>query len=199
MTDRETLTCYDKMADDYAKMVTATGLDPDLVAFLAALPPGSDPVLDWGCGPGNWARLMQDHGITVQATDASSEMIARAQKAGVAARVETFDALAARDTYRGIWANFSLLHAKPDEVPQHIAQAADALIPGGILHLGMKEGDSASRDALGRYYSYWTEDQLTQMTQAAGLVHLSTRRGKEQGLAGTVDPFVIHLSRKPAP
>nr|WP_268968558.1 class I SAM-dependent methyltransferase [Palleronia pontilimi] len=165
---------------------------------MDALPPGDAPVLDWGCGPGNSAAIMVSHEIDVDATDASPEMAAVAAGLGVDVRIEPFDALDPAPRYRGIWANFALLHAPPDVVPDLVALAGRALLPGGVLHLGMKQGSGSARDPIGRYFSYWQPDDLDRMTRAAGLTPFRTRLGEGNGLDGRIEPFVIHLSRKPA-
>lgn len=196
--DPETLACYARMAEDYQARLSPDTADADLLAFLDALPGGSAPVLDWGAGPGASAALMIARGVAAEATDASPEMVALAQKRGVPARQEVFEALVPGPRYRGVWANFSLLHADPEALPGLILRAAGTLLPGGVLHLGMKTGSGASRDTLGRRYAYVTEAALDAMTGAAGLTGISTRHGAGKGLAGTVDPYVIHLSRMPA-
>lgn len=197
MTDARTLQCYARMARDYDALFSSDTPDAALRAFVAALPPGDAPVLDWGAGPGRAAVLMGAQGIAVDATDASPEMVALATGRGVAARCEPFEALLPGARYRGVWANFSLLHADEAALPGLIARAADTLLPGGLLHLGMKTGTGTARDRLGRRYTYVTEAAMDTMTQAAGLHRISARHGREAGLAGTEDPFVIHLSRRP--
>ncbi|EKE44095.1 type 11 methyltransferase [Oceaniovalibus guishaninsula JLT2003] len=197
MSDPETLACYARMAEDYADRFSRGEPDGDLSAFMDALPAGDGPVLDWGCGPGNSAAIMAARGIRAEATDASPEMAAIARDLGIAVRVEPFEDLVWSDPYRGIWANFSLTHAPPDDVPDLIALAARALAPGGVLHLGMKTGTGTDRDRLGRFFSFWNADDLDRMTQGAGLVPFAVRHGRERGLDDVVMPFVIHLSRRP--
>lgn len=196
MSDRETLEVYARMAQDYADRISRAEPDGDLAAFVAALPRGDGPVLDWGCGPGNSAAIMGAQGLLVEATDAAPEMADLARELGIDVRIEPFEALTAEGSYRGIWANFALLHATPEAVPGHIAQAAKALRVGGILHLGMKSGTGSARDKLGRYFSYWTADALDAICTDHGLTPFATRLGKGMGLDGRIEPYVIHLSRK---
>ena len=174
--------------------------DADLRAFMDAVRPGGR-VLDWGCGPGNSAEMLAAAGFEVEAADASPEMAALAAARGVAVLTQTFDALDAEGRYDGIWANFSLLHAPRADLPGHVARAARALAPGGVLHLGMKDvpedGRREGRDSLGRYYAYWTADDLAATCAAAGLLPGAPRHGTARGLSGDVEPFVILRARKP--
>ena len=66
-----------------------------------------------------------------------------------------------------------------------------ALRPKGMLHLGMKLGHDAGRDALGRYVTYYSEADLTDLTQAAGFTALRSRRGNRHDRPGAADTFVI--------
>ena len=195
--DPKTMACYARMSDAYAELITRTEADADLQAFMDALPQSDAPVLDWGCGPGNSAALMQAQGIQAEATDASPEMADLARGLGIEVTVAPYDALDPAPRYRGIWANFALLHLPRDEIPAMIALAARALLPGGVLHLGMKAGEGSARDALGRFFTFVTEDELDRWTASAGLDRLAVRHGAGNGLAGQVEPFVIHRSGKP--
>jgi SAM-dependent methyltransferase len=113
-----------------------------------------------------------------------------ARHAGVTARVARFEALDARAAFDGVWASFSLLHAPRDAIPGLIARIARALRPGGTAYLGMKLGRGEARDALGRRYSYVSEEELRGWLEAAGLKVGRVRTGAGAGLAGTEEPFV---------
>ncbi|MEM7491127.1 MAG: class I SAM-dependent methyltransferase [Pseudomonadota bacterium] len=196
MTDEETLRVYADQAERYAALALGDETAADRAAFLAALPPGDGPVLDWGAGPGQDAAAMIAEGVACEATDASPEMVALAAAKGVPARCEPFDALAPAPRYRGIWANFSLLHADPDALPGLIDRAAAALLPGGIFHVALKRGQGTRRDRLGRRYTYLEVEDLDRLTGAAGLARLALRSGESIGLDGAPAAYLVHLSRK---
>lgn len=188
--DAETLSVYDRKAAEYRDLTARNEIDPDLARFLKALPAGSD-VLDLGCGPGAAAAHMAAAGHRVTATDASPEMVKLAgAHPGVTARLATFDDIDEVAAYDAIWANFSLLHAPRAEMPRHLAALRRALRPGGLFHIGMKTGQGEARDALGRRYTYYTEDELSDLLRAAGFTPTASRRGKDTGLDGTVAPWV---------
>lgn len=192
MTDRETLDVYDARAADYATRFDNDGkADAQLRHFLDLLPPGAN-LLDLGCGPGRSAAIMAAAGHRVTATDASAGMIAlAAARPGVTARQETFDDLSGIDVYDGIWANFSLLHARRTDLPRHLAGIARALKPGGHFHIGMKTGKSTGRDKLGRRYTYVTDTELTGLLIAAGLTPIARWTGTDAGLDGDVAPWIV--------
>ncbi|SLN21910.1 biotin biosynthesis protein BioC [Falsiruegeria litorea R37] len=193
MSDKQTLDVYAEAAQQYADgYARAKDADQksDLRGFLELIPEGGY-VLDLGCGPGHWAARFKAEGLQVDATDASPAMVALAKSDfGVDARVESFDQMAAVGIYDGIWANFSLLHAPREDFPTHLARIHRALKPGGAFHIGMKLGSDQGRDSLGRFYSYFSEDELREHLKTAGFTVTRSKRGNGEGLAGGVETFV---------
>ena len=185
MSDDETLAVYAAKADEYAELTDdAAGQDPNLVAFIAAMPPAGR-VLDLGCGPGGSAARMAKAGLRVDAFDPVAEMVALAGRhAGVNARVAGFEDITTIALYDGIWANFSLLHAPRDAMPDHLRRIAAALKPGGRFHIGVKTGTGSKRDTLGRRYTYYGESELAGLLSAAGLTVFDRRAGCDKGLDG---------------
>jgi SAM-dependent methyltransferase len=192
--DDETLAVYAAQAQDYADMV-AQEATPGLPRFISALAPGAR-VLDLGCGPGQCAVEMAAHGLTVEATDASAEMVALALARGIAARVAVFADLSAQGRYDGIWANFSLLHAAKSDLPDALARIHAALVPNGLFHIGMKLGTGEHRDAIGRFYAYYSEGELLQHLTTAGFTPEHIEHGEGAGLSGEVSPWILVQSRK---
>jgi len=194
MSDRETIDVYNQKAASYDDLVSRDTPDQDLQAFLDAVTPGGH-VLDLGCGPGNSAAMMQEAEFTVDAMDASAQMVRVARdKYGVDAKVATFDDLDAQSQYDGIWANFSLLHAPKPDMPRHLKAIHTALKPGGVFHIGTKLGTDAHRDSIGRMYSYYEADELLSLLRAAGFTPRTPRFGRDKGLSGEMADFIIVLS-----
>ena len=173
MSDQGTIDAYDARAASYAALDINEAQTESLRDFLACLPAGGT-ILDLGCGPGLQAKVMQDAGFAVTGLDATPAFVTAAQSVGIDARLGTFDDVTETDAYDGIWASFSLLHA-----------------PGGYLYLGMKLGTGEGRDALGRFYSYYSEAELRTALAVVGLTVSDVTTGTGAGLAGTTDPFIL--------
>lgn len=196
MTDKETLNVYAAKARDYAGRFTSAKPDLHLAAFMLAVPK-EGRVLDLGCGTGRSTAFMIEAGLQADALDASAEMaeIARSEN-GVNVKVGGFDTLNAEGVYDGVYANFSLLHATKAEMPENLARISKALVPGGFFHIGLKTGTGEKRDALGRFYAYYTDAEITGMLEDAGFVVIERSFGADEGLDGTVAPWIILLAGK---
>lgn len=140
--DPQTIAIYDEKTDEYATLTE--GVPHDLVQFHEYLPSGAR-ILDYGCGPGTSAAYLAKQGHIADAFDASEKMVAYAQKhSGVTAWQATFDQFNAQDTYDGIWASFSLLHAAREDIPAFLQNIHTAIKNGGVLYIAMKLGSGAS-------------------------------------------------------
>lgn len=201
LTDRGTLAAYDRLAEDYAARFAAEAPGKLLSAFIAAVPDGGH-VLDYGCGPGFDASMMQRAGLTVEAFDGSQSMVEMAvTRHGLDAQQATFaemdHKLAERaETFDGIWANFSLLHAARSALPGHIAAIHTALVSGGAFHIALKVGEGTRTDRLSRNYTFVSVAELRDLLTGPGFMIVHVTEGREAGLAGTVDPWIAILARK---
>ena len=197
MTDEKTIEYYNQSAGVYVKCLSSQGTpDRHLQAFIDAVIP-SGRVLDLGAGPGNSTKMMQDAGLKAEAWDASHAFVDMAIEAGVPARQALFSDLSVESAYDGIFANFSLLHAPREEMNDHLNRIAAALTPGGVFHIGMKVGEAAERDRLGRFYTYYGVQELVDLVEARGLGVFDRDTFQVRGMTDAMEPAVILLARKP--
>ncbi len=186
-----TIAIYDARAQEYARLSAALQELPEMEAFAALLPAGAR-ILDLGCGPGHHAAWFAAQGFAVEALDASVAMVAlAAARPGVSARQAGFTDLPASPAYHGIWANFSLLHLPRAALAGQLRRMKHALYPSGLLHLGMKLGAGEGRDRLGRFYSYWREEELEALLLEAGFTITARRHAEGRGLAGARDRYLL--------
>lgn len=194
MIDLETISVYDDQVDSYHQLIKPDRDDRTLEKFVDLLTPGGY-VLDLGCGPATASSTMREKGLQVDPVDASDEMVKLANKTyDIGARKACFHEIDAVSVYDGIWANFSLLHATQSEFIEALAALRRAIKPDGYFHLGMKTGEGHARDRLGRFYTYYSQDQLTGYLSDAGFTVIHTEEGEGRGLAGSVEPWITMTS-----
>lgn len=196
MVDQGTLQAYAEHAADYASKFASERPDRHLQSFMDGLPKAAR-ILDLGCGPGHASAHMAAAGFHVDAWDASSELAAIGKEQhGLAIEIRTFETLDAQSIYDGVFANFSLLHVPKSAMPTHLSNIANALKPGGLFHIGVKTGTGEKRDRLGRFYAFYTDEELTGLLEDAGLTVLTRDTGAEAGLEGSIDPWIVIKAKK---
>ncbi|MEO1549284.1 MAG: class I SAM-dependent methyltransferase [Pseudomonadota bacterium] len=183
-TDKKTLAFYDSKAKDYATFALEVTEHPKLQAFMGALAPGAR-VLDLGCGVGWAAAGMQEAGFVVSAQDASAGLAEQARtRFGLEVRVAPFDALEARDAYGGIWCHFALQHAPIENRGDIFARLSQALVPGGILYVGVQSDPEPWRDSIERLYNPFSHGDLRALCAQSGLTVERIETGQGKGYDG---------------
>ena len=103
------------------------------------------PVWDFGCGPGNTARYLQDLGIEISGLDLSENMLAQARaihprihfRKGNILELE-FD----NDSIAGVVAFYAIIHFTEEQVGTAFRKVFRVLQPGGVFlftyHIGEK-------------------------------------------------------------
>ncbi len=181
--DQATLDWYTREAAAYADYAGTTEC-PALDRFAAMLPPGG-AVLDFGCGSGWAADRLNMAGFRACARDASPGLADEARRRyGIEVTVGPFEDLEDIEAYDGVWAAFSLLHDGRAAMPWHLARMHRALRPGGILYLGLKEGDGESRDRLGRLYTYFSGPEVHGLLDKAGFSVVASQTEPSAGNDG---------------
>ena len=114
---------------------------PRGVTDRAALDALGGRVLDLGCGPGSYARYLEERGVTVVAVDASPGAIAVCLERGCRdARVVEIDLVGAElgsfDAIICMGNTFGIAHG-PETLPKRLSRMRRALVPNGKLVLSL--------------------------------------------------------------
>lgn len=194
--DAATLAFYEANAPRYT---LSFGRAPSrhLDVFLDLLQPGSH-LLELGCGAGPDAARMVERGFSVDATDGTAAMVAKAEERhGIQARTMLFDDLAAEGAYDAVWANACLLHVPRADLPQVLKAIHRALRPSGWHYGSFKLGEGEGRDLLGRLHNFPDESWLQEVYSAAGFQIENAIRYKGEGADGTMRDWCALTVRKP--
>lgn len=195
--DDATLAFYDKEGATYAEWSAPKGGYAWLEKFLS-LTPEDGRLLDYGCGGGWAAARMLAAGRRAEAFDGSAALAEEASKlTGLNVSVMRFEALDAADRYDGVWASFCLLHAPKAAMPGNLARIFRALRDGGLFYLGLKTGEGERRDSLGRFYSYFTPDEIERLLADAGFAGIDIREREGGGYDGAAEKVMHIFCRRP--
>lgn len=130
------------------------------------------PILDVGCGPGQWTNFLRGRGCEVTGIDPVPEFVAEARAAypGVEYRVGHAGALDwPTASVQGVLAWFSLIHTCPGDIDVALADLARVLEPGGRLLIGFFTGpELSSFDHKVTPAWFWPVDALSERLDQAG-------------------------------
>lgn len=151
---------------DNADIFFANTIDVDMQAlyepFVSRLAKHS-LILDAGCGSGRDSKAFLEMGFSVEALDASSEMVKRAKElTGLDVQLKRFDQVDAVERYDAIWACASLLHVPEKELVTTFKVLSHALKSKGIFYVSFKLGDE-QREKDGRLFTDMTEKRLEKL------------------------------------
>lgn len=193
--DIKTLQVYETQSSKYLENVTKEHPSKTLKYFAANLPKKSN-VLDYGCGPGLSAEYLANLGHSVTAFDASQNMLELVPKhERIKSYQATFDTFSENEIFDGIWASFSLLHAKRRDFPHLLTSIKRALKPYGLFSIGLKLGAGEKRDKLGRRYTFVSQNELDQLLKSSGFNVFDHILGKDVGLDGMMSEWVFAYAK----
>jgi len=165
-TNARTIAAYEAGADAY-RQAEAAHDPPALSAFLRAfatqMQPGTE-VLEFGSATGRDAAALEEHGVCVHRTDATTAFVSRLRAQGFSAEVLNVLTDELGGPWRAMYAGAVFLHFDEAEFSHVLARTAAATVPGGLLAFTLKEGDGAhwTTAKLGRprHFTYWREPSV---------------------------------------
>ncbi len=100
-------------------------------------------VLDLGCGAGRDMAWLEDQDASVVGADLSAGMLSHARQLvrGPLVQADMLMLPFPPSHFNGVWCMASLLHLPKAKAPSALAEIKRVLIPGGVLSLGLHEGE----------------------------------------------------------
>lgn len=177
----EVQAAYDLIADEYANHIydelRLKPLDRELLDRFAERVKGKGLVCDLGCGPGQVARYLHDHGITACGLDLSPGMLEQARRLnpGIEFLQGNMLALPVEDeAWAGVAAFYAIVNFPPADLLPAFSEMNRALRPGGWLLIAFHIGDEIEHvdDQWGRTVSldfyFFRTQQVRANLRAAG-------------------------------
>jgi SAM-dependent methyltransferase len=139
---------YDAVAGEYAEHLYdelgGKPLDRELLARFAGETRGRGKVCDLGCGPGQIARFLADHGADAFGLDLSVEMLREAARLSPDVAFVQGDMLSlpfAEGALAGVAAFYSIVHVSGERLAAALAEMRRVLAPGGLALVAFHVGD----------------------------------------------------------
>ncbi|RPE78087.1 MULTISPECIES: class I SAM-dependent methyltransferase [unclassified Frondihabitans] len=171
---------YSRRAEEYTQRLgslsVAHASDVQLITSWAEGVDG--PLLDAGCGPGQWTGYLAERGLDARGIDQVREFIEHARVTHPRARfdVGSIDALPdSAGSLAGVLAWYSLIHHEPASIRQPLAEFARVLRPGGELLVGFFTGPDVEPfdHAIATAYR-WPPEALAAVLREAGFEVIET-------------------------
>jgi SAM-dependent methyltransferase len=152
----------------------------ELARFHELLPQGA--ILEVGCGTGNEALLLKEMGYDYYGTDISTGMLTEAKTRCPEGLFVCQDlrSSALSSEFDGLISIATLLHLEKDELTSALSILRNQIRSSGIGLLTLKEGVGTEVDTKGRFYTYYSHEELTKHLIDAGfnIVDITTHPEK---------------------
>lgn len=207
----DTIAWYEANAAFYAKSIQDKPnleLIRDFSKRIHALNLGAK-VLDAGCAAGRDSRLLSKLSLEVTGIDLSKNLIALARENNPQLNfvVGSFLDLPFTDNaFAGVWAHASLLHLeKIGQVAQALAEFKRALVPGGILHLYLKQRDGMEETSVvvdsvskhERFFRWFTKEEVRDLLIDQGFKILELKNDLSDQAGRSEVKWIYALAQKP--
>jgi len=186
---------YTAFSQEYHERTVDLDPSPFLEPLASRLAPGS-LVMDVGCSSGRDLLWFKSRGFTVKGLERSPGLARMARKS-VQCRIidddfETFDFSTC--SVDALCLVAALVHVPPERLPAVLGRILEALKPGGLALVTMKEGEGGSTDGRGRTFCLWHDRALRQLFGGLSLaVEHFTRR---ESLMATGEVWLEYVLRK---
>ncbi len=195
---RVTLANYEQGAEQFWLGTRDHDVSQNIDALLAEIE-GSPPfhILDFGCGPGRDLRTFASRGHAPTGLDGAARFVRMArQYAGVEVWEQDFLALDLPEVeFDGVFANASLFHVPPQELPRVLSELRACLRPRGVLFASNPHGSNEEGFSRGRYGAYHDLERWQSYVSAAGFDEIR-HYYRPPGLPREQQPWLATLWRR---
>jgi SAM-dependent methyltransferase len=151
---------------------STVGIDPSVfLEPLAGLLKPKATILDIGCGSGRDLLWFAERGFRPTGFEQSPSLADMARKHSNCPVIEgDFSRFNFSDLqFSALVFVGSLVHISPESLPAILTSTCQALIPGGLLLITLKEGNGTSLAADGRVFALWSRPDIENVFAASNL------------------------------
>jgi len=151
-------------------------------------------ILEIGSAYGRDAKIIEEKGFYVEKTDATKGFVKILQEEDPTARVLNILSDEIDDSYDLVIANAVFLHFSDDETRIATIKVYEALNPGGIFSLTLKEGDGetwqSNKGMAPRFFNFWSKERIANVLSSVGFDNIDTWTDSSDG-SGTTWIMVV--------
>lgn len=159
----DTLKYYSENSKKYFETTKNIVISEQIDRFLSFVDNRDETIIDLGCGSGNSLKYIIEKEYTAIGADYSDELIALARQYSGAdifnldlEDVYAVNKMISDKNIKHLFASASLLHLKKNAFIKFF----DGIKFGGFFFFSVKEGAGESLDPAGRFFAYYTKDEL---------------------------------------
>lgn len=202
-----TIDTYNKHAAKFVQHFEQKLDTQELDEFLATVPAGGK-ILDAGCGSARDAAYFISKGYQAEGIDLSVGLLNEAKKLHpeVPTQVMSLTDLSSfRDnSFDGVWCKAALLHIQRKQAHRVLEGFHRILDKGGSLFLQTKAGEGQGTQPvpfdskLERFFTFYTESELTNMLQVAGfkMIEAYGFNGKDRSMGSSAQDWVVLFAER---
>ena len=193
--DQQTIDFYNLKSLEYSSWSFNHKKDDLLSKFLDNIKEGSN-ILDLGCGAGHDSYFFASKGFSVTALDASKNLLSEMPfHLNIEVINSDFVSFKTNRKFNGIWSSFSLQHIPKKHLQNTLKFLLQSLNKDGVFYIGIHEGSKEVRDSLGRFYSFYRENEILDILKIVGLQVFDLIKDKSESYDGE-EINIMHIFLK---
>ena len=193
--DQQTIDFYNLKSSEYSSWSFNHEKNDLLLKFLDNIQEKSN-ILDLGCGAGHDSLFFASKGFLVTALDASKNLLSEIPfHSNIKIMNSDFVNFRTKSKYNGIWSSFSLQHIPKKYLQNTLKFLLKSLNKQGVFYIGIHEGSKEVRDSLGRFYSFYKENEILAILEIVGLQLFDLIKDKSESYDGE-EINIMHIFLK---
>ena len=193
--DQQTIDFYNLKSSEYSSWSFNHEKNDLLLKFLDNIQEKSN-ILDLGCGAGHDSLIFAEKGFSVTALDASKNLLSEIPfHSNIKIMNSDFVNFRTKSKYTGIWSSFSLQHIPKKYLQNTLKFLLKSLNKQGVFYIGIHEGSKEVRDNLGRFYSFYKENEILAILEIVGLQLFDLIKDKSESYDGE-EINIMHIFLK---